>query len=219
MRGFFYHVCGVCAAPCKSLAALMLFLVPALHGQVVNPVPGFLLDASGQLTLPNQFLFEQQIQAGIQGNDTSNNPFDYWHAVQIRPWLHYDGIRNLTLTAGLSYIDYFNIPGSDNYAHHEWRVTAMATLNQRLSGGSLYEQVRYEWLDFADSHGTVQHLPRLRLRAGQNLYLGEGRAKPYLGLYEEAIMQFPDPSYSRVRFEGPDSSLDMDAIWAAALPP
>jgi hypothetical protein len=28
-----------------------------------------------------------------------------------------------------------------------------------------------------DSHGVVQHLPRVRFRFGQNLYLGEGGSK------------------------------------------
>jgi hypothetical protein len=57
-------------------------------------------------------------------------------------------------------------------------------------------------LDFHARQGTVQHLPRLRFRFGQNIYLGEGSAKPYLGVYEEAILQFPQPSYSQVKFQG-----------------
>ena len=78
----------------------------------------------------------------------------------------------------------------------------MVTLKQPLHGTSLYEQVRGELLNFRDSHGTVQHLPRVRFRFGQNLYFGEGESglKPYLGFYQEAILQFPQPSYSRVTF-------------------
>jgi hypothetical protein len=77
----------------------------------------------------------------------------------------------------------------------------MGTLKQPLPGGSLYEQVRGELLNFRDSHGRVQHLPRVRFRFGQNIYLGECGSrvnKPYLGLYQEAILQFPQPSYSHV---------------------
>jgi hypothetical protein len=48
----------------------------------------------------------------------------------------------------------------------------------------------------------VQHLPRLRIRFGQNLYLSEHPTKPYLGIYEEALVQFPQPSYSSVHFQG-----------------
>ncbi len=168
----------------------------------MDPVAGFLLDAAGQLRLPSEFSLEQQVQAATQATAGAADPVAYWHGLQIRPWLHYDGIRNVTLTASVSYIHYFSVPRSDNYSHHEWRVTAMGTLKQSLAGGSLYEQTRFEWLDFRDTHGVLQHLPRLRFRFGQNIYLGEGRVKPYLGVYEEAILQFPQPSYSHVAFEG-----------------
>jgi hypothetical protein len=148
------------------------------------------------------FSFEQQIQAATEANSSGGSPFAYWHGVQIRPWFHYDGIPNTTLTGSAGYIDYFNVPGTSDYKHTEWRVTAMGTLKQILSKGSLYEQLRFESLNFRDSHGGPQHLPRLRFRLGENLYLGEGSYRPYLGFYEEAIVQFPEPSYSNVTFEG-----------------
>ncbi len=189
--------------PRTLLRAALLLLAAVLRGQVVDPVPGFLQDITGQFPLPAEFGFESQIQIGTQGNSTSGNPFAYGHALQFRPWLHYDGIPNTTLTAGVSYIYYFTVPATSYYQHPEWRDTLMATLKQPLPGCSLYEQVRGEVLNFRDSHGTVQHLPRVRFRFGQNLYLGEGGSrlnKPYLGFYQEAILQFPQPSYSRVAF-------------------
>jgi hypothetical protein len=172
-----------------------------MHAQVVDPVPGFLQDDAGQISQPAEFSFEPQIQAGTQANSTTSNPFAYWHGLQIRPWLHYDGIRNVTLTGSASYIDYFSVPETRNYRYHQWRVTAMGTLKQPLSGGPCIK-IRFEWLNFGTSNGAVQHLPRPRIRFGQNLYLGEGGAKPYLGVYEEAIPQFPKPSYSHVTFQG-----------------
>jgi hypothetical protein len=185
------------------LIALLLFAVPAIIGQTVTPVPGFLQDLSGQIPLPAEFSLEEQIQIGTQGNSTTGNPFAYGHALQFRPWLHYDGVHNTTLTASVSYIHYFSVPGTSYYRHAEWRDTLMGTWKQPLHGGSLYEQIRSELLNFRDSHGTVQHLPRVRFRLGQNLYLGEGGpklSKPFLGLYQEAILQFPQPSYSHVTF-------------------
>ena len=175
----------------------------ALNGQTVNPVPGYLQDLSGQFPLSDEFSLEQQIQIGSQGNPTNDNPFAYAHGLQFRPWFHYDGIPNTTLTASVSYIYYFTVPGTDYYQHPEWRDTVIGTLKQPLHGGSIYEQVRGEFLSFNDSHGLSQHLPRVRFRLGQNLYLGEGWSKlgkPYLGLYQEAILQFPQPSYSHVTF-------------------
>ncbi len=184
------------------LAVAVSSAVLACHAQVIEPVPGFLQDYAGQLRLPAGFSFEQQIQAGTQANSATSNPFAYWHGLQIRPWFHYDGISNVTLTASMSYIAYFDVPKTSNYRHHEWRFTAMGVTKQPLSAGSLYEEVRFEWLDFRARQGTVEHLPRLRFRFGQNIYLGEGGAKPYLGVYEEAILQFPQPSYSQVKFQG-----------------
>ena len=181
---------------------LVLLAIPGLHAQVVNPVPGFLQDVAGQFPLSDEFSFEQQIQATTQGNSSSGNPFAYWHGAQVQPWLHYDGLANTTISGSASYIDYFNVPGTSNYAHPEWRFTALGTLKQPLSGGSLYEQTRFELPNFRDSHGAVQHLPRVRFRFGQDLYLGEGSLRPYLGVYEEAIVQSPKSSYSRVTFEG-----------------
>jgi hypothetical protein len=182
---------------------LLLFVMPLLRGQTVNAVPGFLQDLDAQWPFAPEFSFEQQIQIGMQGNSSNGNPFAYAHGLQFRPWLHYDGIPNATLTGSVSYISYFTVPGTSYYRHPEWRDTLMATLKQPLQGGSLYEQIRGELLNFRDSHGTVQNLPRVRFRFGQNLYLGEGGERlrrPYLGFYQEVILQFPQPSYSRVTF-------------------
>jgi hypothetical protein len=121
--------------------------------------------------------------------------------MQIRPWVHYDGIPKATITGAASYIYYFTVPETSNYKHPEWRFTVFGTLRQGFSGGSLYEQVRLELLDFRGNNGVVQHLSRVRFRFGQNLYLSEGASKPYLGLYEEAITQYPQTSYSSVHFQ------------------
>ena len=191
------------SSPFVPSIVVLLFAVSALNGQTLNPVPGFLHDLSGQFPLPADFSFEQQIQIGTQGNSASDNPFAYGHALQFRPWFHYDGIPNTTLTGSASYIQYFTVPGTSYYRHPEWRDTLMGTLKQPLHGGSLYEQLRGELLNFHDSHGMVQHLPRVRFRFGQNLYLGAGGSelgKPYLGFYQEVILQFPQPSYSKVVF-------------------
>jgi hypothetical protein len=189
---------------CRRSIALLWFAAP-LCGQTVEPVPGFIQDAAGQFPLPAKFSFEEQIQIGSQGSDTTANPFAYGHAVQIRPRIHYDGIPNTTFTGSATYIIYFTVPGTSYYRHPEWRYVLMGTRKQPLHGASLYEQIRGEWLNFRDSSGAVQHFPRIRFRFGQNIYIGEGGSrvgKLYVGLYQEAIVQFPSPSYSRVRFAG-----------------
>jgi hypothetical protein len=110
----------------------------------------------------------------MQGNLTTGNPFAYWHGLQFRQWFHYDGFPYTTLTGGVRYISYFTVPGTSYHRYPEWRFTLMGTVKQPLRGGSLYEQIRGELLNFRDSHGAVQRLPRVRFRFGQNLYLGEG---------------------------------------------
>ena len=188
---------------CAFSQALLLLIVSVSNAQTLTPTAGFLQDLAGQFPLPADFTIEQQVQIGTQSNPIIANPFAYGHGLQFRPWLHYDGIENTTLTASVSYIYYFTVPDTGYYRHTEWRNTVMATLKQPFPGSSLYEQLRAELLNFHDSHGVVQHLPRMRIRFGQNLYLGEGGSRlkrPYLGLYQEALVQFPRPSYSRVSF-------------------
>jgi hypothetical protein len=176
--------------------------VSVLTAQTLATNPGSIQNFSSPIPMPHQLSFEPEIQSGMQSNSSDGNPFAFQHAFQVRPWLHYDGIRNLTITGGPSYIYYFTVPGTSYYKHPEWRFTGFASLRQRISGGSLYEQLRVELLNFRASDGAVQHLPRVRFRFGQNLALSEGRTKPYLGLYEEAITQYPQASYSRVHFQG-----------------
>jgi hypothetical protein len=181
---------------------LFLIFVGVLEAQSVNPTPGSIQDIAGEFPVPDEFTFEQQVQTGTQGISDNGNPFAYGHAIQFRPWVHYDGLPNVTLTSSVSYIYYFTVPETSYYRHPEWRVTVLGTLKQPISSDSLYEQLRFELLNFRTSSGAVQHLPRMRFRLGQNLYLSEGSSKSYLGVYEEAILQFPQPSYSRVRFAG-----------------
>lgn len=45
--------------------------------------------------------------------------------MQIRPWLHYDGIPNTTITGSMSYIYNITVPGTSYYRHPEWRVTVL----------------------------------------------------------------------------------------------
>jgi len=173
-----------------------------LAAQTLTPTPGSIQDASSPIAMPHQFSFEPEIQSGTQGTSNDGNPFAFQRGLQIRSWLHYDGVRDLTVTGAASYVYYFTVPGTSNYKHSEWRFTGLCNLRQRLAGGSLYEQLRFELLNFRAANGAVQHLPRVRLRLGQNLSISESRTKPYLGLYEEAITQYPQRCYSGVHFQG-----------------
>ena len=124
--------------------ALLLIGVQFLLAQSVSPTPGSIQDVAVQLSLPDQFTFEQQFQSRTQGGSGTASPFAYGHGAQVRPWLHYDGIPNTTITGSVSYIYYFTVPGTSDYRHPEWRVTVLGNVKQALSGSSLYEQIRVE---------------------------------------------------------------------------
>ena len=185
-----------------ACSTLLVFCMRVLGAQTISPIPGFLHDVGAQIPVPEQFSIEPQLQLGMHGNSGNGNPFAYAHGLQSRLWLHYDAIANVTLTGAVSYLSYFTVPGTTYYRHPEWRFTTFGTVKQHLRGGSLYEQLRLELLNFRASNGDVQHLPRVRARIGQSLYLSEHPSKPFLGLYEEAIVQFPAPSYSKEHFQG-----------------
>jgi hypothetical protein len=183
-------------------STLLVSCMRILGAQTISPIPGFLHDVGAQIPVPEQFSFEPQVQLGMHGNSGNGNPFAYAHGLQSRLWLHYDAIANVTITSGASYLSYFTVPGTSYYRHPEWRFTTFGTVKQHLKGGSLYEQLRLELLSFRASNGDVQHLPRVRARFGQNLYLSEHPSRPFLGVYEEVIAQFPKPSYSKEHFQG-----------------
>ena len=82
----------------------LLFYLGILDAQTISPTPGFLQDVGGQIPVAEQFSFEPQFQLGMQGNSGNGNPFAYTHGLQFRPWIHYDGVPNLTVTGAVSYI-------------------------------------------------------------------------------------------------------------------
>jgi hypothetical protein len=185
-----------------ACSAVLSVCIRILDAQTISPTPGYLQDVGGQIPLPEQFSLEPQLQLGMHGNSANGNPFAYAHGLQFRPWVHYDAIANVTITGAVSYIYYFTVPGTSYDRHPEWRFTTFGTLKQLLKGGSLYEQLRFELLNFRASNGDAQHLPRIRVRFGQNLFVSEHPSRPFLGIYEEAIVQFPQASYSKEHFQG-----------------
>jgi hypothetical protein len=81
---------------------ILLFCMRILDAQIISPTPGFLQDVGGQIPVPEQFSFEPQFQLGMQGNSGNGNPFAYTHGLQFRPWIHYDGVPNLTVTGAVN---------------------------------------------------------------------------------------------------------------------
>src|SRR5262249_206718 len=92
------HVRTIVVCLSAARGAMLLICLRLLVAQTVAPTPGSIQDLAGQIALPDHFSFEAQLQQGTQGNSNDGNPFAYVHGVQIRPWVHYDGIPNTTIT-------------------------------------------------------------------------------------------------------------------------
>src|SRR5689334_17989652 len=114
---------------------MLVFCMRVLAAQTISPIPGFLHDVGAQIPVPEQFSIEPQLQLGMHGNSGNGNPFAYAHGLQSRLWIHYDAIRNVTLTGAASYISYFTVPGTSYFRHPEWRFTTFGTVKQNLKGG------------------------------------------------------------------------------------
>ena len=135
--------------------ALLLY-IRIVGAQTVAPTPASIQDLSSPVPVAKTFSFEPEIQNGVHANSTNGNPFAYEHATQIRLWLYYDAISDATITSGVSYIYYYTVPGTSYMKHPEWRFTTYGTLRQVLSGSSLYEQLRFELLNFRASNGICR---------------------------------------------------------------
>jgi hypothetical protein len=116
---------------------MLLLCQRILDSQTISPTPGFLQDVGGQIPVPEQFSFEPQFQLDVQRNSGNEHPFAYAHGLEFRPWIHYDGVPNLTVTGAVSYVHHFTVPGTNYYRHPEWRFTGFGTLKQTLEGLSM----------------------------------------------------------------------------------
>lgn len=176
LRRWFLHVSDRRreSGPFLLSIALLLFGVSSPRAQTLNPVPGFLQDVTGQTPLRPRAALNKRSKPVCRETSPPETHSLIGMGLQFRQWFHYDGFPYTTLTGGVTYISYFTVLGTSYHRHPEWRFTLMGTVKQPLRGGSLYEQIRGELLNFRDSHGAVQRLPRVRFRFGQNLYLGEG---------------------------------------------
>lgn len=117
---------------------VLLLCIRILGAQTVTPTPGSIQDLSSSFPLTETFSVEPQIQNGMQGNSTNSNPFAYEHAAHIRLWLHYDGIRDATLTSAVSYIYYFTVPGTSYTKLYDfWHVEASPVRRFSLRTASL----------------------------------------------------------------------------------
>jgi hypothetical protein len=121
--------------------------------------------------------------------DQNANPFNYVQRVHIRPWLHHGGFKNTLWSFSTSYIKKFEVHPTGLKPSQEIRVTAMGTFTQPKEFGSLYEQVRFEIRNIRNNEGAWSHIPRFRVRFGQNVNVGKSEKKPHITIYEELMLK------------------------------
>ncbi len=103
-------------------------------GSTVKGIPATIEELDLDFPLSNE-KFRTQIDAQIvtQGTYTINNPYRYLQRVHIRPWLHYNGIENVQLSAALGFIRKFDVAETGLKKSVEIRLTGMATITQPIA--------------------------------------------------------------------------------------
>jgi hypothetical protein len=143
---------------------------------------------------------EAGVAALWQGTYDDRNPFEYLSLVAPSAWLHWDGVRNLRLTAAFQELFYREVPPLGIPDGHEERVIVRARLQQPRGEAALYELVQLDVRSFEDVGGTQRLVFRPRFRLGQGFNLDAVRIHS-LVLYQEIAFRFAEEGYASRAFE------------------
>ncbi|MFT3823689.1 MAG: DUF2490 domain-containing protein [Chitinophagaceae bacterium] len=146
------------------------------------------------------------IQMVTQGAYTNNNPFAYVQRAAFRPWIIYNGFKNIKLWLGYTDMKKYEIKEAGNPEIHEQRLILMGSFGQHLPKGNMFEQVRFETKFFDDKDGIHRTVPRLRVRFGVNHFLNQHKKKPLLlapniSYYVELMLKFAPKDYAPNHFD------------------
>jgi len=190
------RTCGKCLFA-VSLPAFVL--VVGLSVQAAGQSYGF----RGIAAIKEEFGLVFPIRGGVSGQvdfqlytqsddvKVNANPFRYVQYIHIRPYLHYNGFKNIQVSFSPSYMRRFAIPSFGTGASDEFRLTGMATFTQPQRFGSVYEQARVELRNTRDDAGSWSHVPRFRFRFGQNFDLAKESIKKHrIAAYEEILFKY-----------------------------
>jgi hypothetical protein len=135
-----------------------------------------------------------------QGTFNDRNPFAYLSQVAPWIWLHYDGVRNLRLSAAFQEAWSFDVAPLGISSGHEERYTARARLQEPRGTSALYQMLQFDLRSFDDPTGKHQVVFRPRFRVGVGLNLDATRIHS-MALYQEAALHFGDSSYINRAFD------------------
>lgn len=171
-------------------------------------IPAAIAETDVAFPLYNKWHLSGQadVQLVTQGAYTNGNPFAYAQRFVVRPWIVYEGLKNMKLWIGYARNKKYEVKEAGNYETVEQRFIFMGTYAQHLPKGTMFEQVRFETKFFDDKNGEPQTIPRLRARFGVNHFLRQSAVKPLLlapniSYYAEIMFKFPQPDYAKEHFD------------------
>jgi hypothetical protein len=182
--------------PMLALLLILAFALPAFaFGQeykfrgitsskeelgIAFPIKG---DFSGQI--------DTQIFTQGGYTDVDANPFHYLQYVHIRPYIHYNGFRNIQLSFSPSIRWKYPVPVTNGSGNTEIRLAGLAKFIEPRSFGSVYQQFRVELRNIRDDSGNWSHTPRFRFRVGQNFNVrGDSPKKFHFNSYQEILIKY-----------------------------
>jgi hypothetical protein len=184
----------------RHLVVLTLLLpVPvwAQSAYSVGTVPVGVAQGEFEFPLTRDFRLELGFLALSQGTFSDSNPFAYLSLLLPWFWLHYDGIRDLRLSASLQEAWLLGV-GSTPSARQE-AYALRARIQQPRGEAALYEMLQ---LDLLNLHvgGRDFVIFRPRFRVGFGLNLDQNRIHS-LTLYQEAALRFSEADYTTHPFD------------------
>jgi hypothetical protein len=193
--------------PARALLALAL-LAGSTPADAANPstysvgtIPVAPGAASLEFPLGRGFAGEAGVAALGQGTFEDRNPFAYLGGIAPAGWLHFDGVRNLRLSAGFQEVFWQEIAPLRAPSYHEERGVLRARIQQPRGAAALYEMVQLDIRSFDDATGTHRVVFRPRFRVGQGFNLDAQRINSIV-LYQEVALRYAtDADYAARAFE------------------
>jgi hypothetical protein len=188
------------AASLVAAAPLVAAPAPALPTYAVGSIP--VAPGLVSVEFPIHRDFRGEIGALVLGQGTfdDNNPFAYLSVVSPWAWVHFDGVRNLRVSAAFQEFFYREVAPMGLRDAHEERFVARARVQQPRGTAALYELLQLDVRSFDDPGGTHRVVYRPRLRVGQGLNLDAVRIHS-LVLFQEVALRFSDASYTERAFD------------------
>jgi hypothetical protein len=191
--------------PTAAVAALALALAaPAAADNPATYKVGTLPVAPGIANVEVELAPDWSAQVGVialsSGTYSDGNPFAYLSGLGPSAWIHFDGVRNLRLSAAFMEVYYGEVKPLGLPESWEERGILRARFQQPRGAAALYEMLQLDLRSFTDPTGAHRFVYRPRLRVGQGFNLDAVRVHS-LVLFEEVAFRFSSDGYAARPFE------------------